>query len=232
MYARTVRMELKPNCVGEFTNLLEKDVIPMLRKQHGFKDEIAFVPTDGKEAIAISLWEEKENADAYNRATYPEVLKTHQLDHPQGCCSRRSLERTGIRWGRTGRPHPGRDRASIDRVALTRALMPHAGTNDPVRQPPAARAGSPGATPGPGPRHDGQGRILRAPATIAVGKSRLATAARRVLPTRLRDRESSEAVLTEAPVAATLRTAPAQSNRGHSWPCCWNWPSLGLLTHG
>ena len=76
MYARTVRMELKPNCVGEFTNLLEKDVIPMLRKQHGFKDEIAFVPADGKEAVAISLWEEKENADTYNRATYPEVLKT------------------------------------------------------------------------------------------------------------------------------------------------------------
>ena len=76
MYARTVRMELKPNCVGEFTSLLEKNVIPMLRKQHGFKDEIAFVPTDGKEAIAISLWEEKENADTYNRATYPEVLKT------------------------------------------------------------------------------------------------------------------------------------------------------------
>ena len=34
MYARTVRMELKPNSVAEFTQLLEKDVIPTLRKQH------------------------------------------------------------------------------------------------------------------------------------------------------------------------------------------------------
>ena len=76
MFARTVRMELKPNSVAEFTQLLEKNVIPTLRKQHGFKDEIAFVPTDGKEAVAISLWEEKENAETYNRATYPEVLKT------------------------------------------------------------------------------------------------------------------------------------------------------------
>ena len=76
MYARTVRMELRPNMVAEFTQLLEKDVIPMLRKQHGFKDEIAFVPTDGKEAVAISLWEEKENAETYNRAIYPDVLKT------------------------------------------------------------------------------------------------------------------------------------------------------------
>ena len=76
MFARTVRMELKPNSVAEFTQLLEKDVIPTLRKQRGFKDELAFVPTDGKEAVAISLWEERENADTYNRAIYPEVLKT------------------------------------------------------------------------------------------------------------------------------------------------------------
>jgi len=76
MFARTVRMELKPNSVTEFTTLLEKDVIPTLRKQHGFKDEIALVPTDGKEAVAISLWEEKENAESYNRAIYPDVLKT------------------------------------------------------------------------------------------------------------------------------------------------------------
>lgn len=76
MYARTVRMELKPNSVAEFTQLLEKDVIPTLRKQNGFRDEVAFVPADGKEAVAISFWEARENADNYNRATYPEVLKT------------------------------------------------------------------------------------------------------------------------------------------------------------
>ena len=76
MFARTVRIELRPNSVAEFTQLLEKDVIPTLRKQHGFKDEIALVPTDGKEVVVISLWEEKENAEAYGRMTYPEVLKT------------------------------------------------------------------------------------------------------------------------------------------------------------
>ena len=76
MYARMVRMELKPNSVAEFTQLLEKDVIPTLRRQNGFKDEVAFVPADGKEAVAISFWEAKENAEAYGRATYPEVMKT------------------------------------------------------------------------------------------------------------------------------------------------------------
>ena len=76
MFARTVRMQLKPNSVPEFTLMVEKEVIPLLRKQQGFKDEITFLPSDGgKEAVAISLWEQKENAEAYGRGSYPEVLK-------------------------------------------------------------------------------------------------------------------------------------------------------------
>jgi hypothetical protein len=34
------------------------------------------VVLDGSEVLAISLWDQKENADAYSRETYPEVLKT------------------------------------------------------------------------------------------------------------------------------------------------------------
>ncbi len=75
MFARTVRMQLKPNSVAEFTLTVEKEVIPILRKQQGFKDEITFLPSDGKEAVGISLWEQKENAEAYSRGAYPEVLK-------------------------------------------------------------------------------------------------------------------------------------------------------------
>jgi heme-degrading monooxygenase HmoA len=75
MFARTVRMQLKPNSVEQFTQAVERDVIPLLRKQQGFKDELAFVPSDGKEAVAISLWEKKENAEAYQRGAYPEALK-------------------------------------------------------------------------------------------------------------------------------------------------------------
>lgn len=75
MFARTVRMQLRPNSVAEFTLTVEKEVIPLLRKQQGFKDEITFVPSDGNEAVGISLWEQKENAEAYHRGAYPEVLK-------------------------------------------------------------------------------------------------------------------------------------------------------------
>jgi hypothetical protein len=75
MFARSVSIRLKPNSVAEFTNLIENEAIPLLRKQKGFRDEMTFVAPDGREAIGISLWEQKENADTYSRDAYPQVLK-------------------------------------------------------------------------------------------------------------------------------------------------------------
>src|SRR5438309_8414237 len=75
MFARRVYLHLKPNSVAELTQKLEKEIIPLLRKQKGFQDEISFVSPTGKEAFGISLWDKAENAEAYNRGTYPEVAK-------------------------------------------------------------------------------------------------------------------------------------------------------------
>ena len=76
MFARTVSIRLKPNSVAEFNRALENEILPLLRKQKGFRDELALVAPNGSEVLAISLWDQKENADAYSRETYPEVLKT------------------------------------------------------------------------------------------------------------------------------------------------------------
>jgi hypothetical protein len=75
MFSRNVSMHLKPNSVAEFTRTLDQEVIPLLRKQKGFQDEITFIVPNGTEALGISLWEQKENAEAYNRESYPAVLK-------------------------------------------------------------------------------------------------------------------------------------------------------------
>ena len=75
MYARQISMSLKPNSAAGFTRKLETEVIPLLRKQKGFKDEITFVNPTGKEAFAVSMWDNKENAEAYGRGSYTEVNK-------------------------------------------------------------------------------------------------------------------------------------------------------------
>lgn len=75
MYARRVSMQLKPNSIAELTQRIEKDIIPLLRKAKGFMDEITFVVPGGTYAFGISLWDNKENAEAYHAASFPEVTK-------------------------------------------------------------------------------------------------------------------------------------------------------------
>jgi hypothetical protein len=75
VFARIVSMRLKPNTAAEFTQTIEKKILPILRKQKGFRDEITFIASGGTEAIGISLWDQREQAEAYNSASYPEVLR-------------------------------------------------------------------------------------------------------------------------------------------------------------
>jgi hypothetical protein len=76
MFARNVSIHLKSNTLSDYTRTFEKDVLPLLRKQKGFKDEITFAGPGGVDVTAISLWENKTDAEAYNTNTYPQVLKT------------------------------------------------------------------------------------------------------------------------------------------------------------
>ena len=76
MYTRNLTMKLKANTAEEFNRLIENEILPLLRKQQGFRDVITFVAPERSEAVAISFWETKENAETYNRTGYPEILKT------------------------------------------------------------------------------------------------------------------------------------------------------------
>jgi hypothetical protein len=76
MFARNVSIHLKSNSLSDYTQTFEKDILPLLRRQKGFKDEITLAGPGGAEVTAISLWENKTDADAYNTNTYPGVLKT------------------------------------------------------------------------------------------------------------------------------------------------------------
>ena len=75
MFARHVSINLKPNSAPEFNRLIENEILPLLREQKGFRDEITFVAPERSLALGISLWDTKEDAEAYSLAGYPEVLK-------------------------------------------------------------------------------------------------------------------------------------------------------------
>lgn len=75
MFARHVHLQLKANVLNEFPVVFEKEILPLLRRQKGFLDELLLVEPEKKEAVAISLWEKKEYAEAYKRELYPQIEK-------------------------------------------------------------------------------------------------------------------------------------------------------------
>ena len=75
MFARKVSIHLKPNTLADYSRTFESDVLPTLRKQNGFIDEITLSNPSAPDVIAISIWENKAAADAYTASAYPSVLK-------------------------------------------------------------------------------------------------------------------------------------------------------------
>jgi hypothetical protein len=75
MFARNVNIRIKPNGITDFNRTMEKEVLPLLQKQKGFRDELTLVSENGLEAVGISLWDRREDAEAYNRTIFPEVQK-------------------------------------------------------------------------------------------------------------------------------------------------------------
>lgn len=74
MFARNVTFSIKPNMDREIAVKFEKEVLPILRKATGFKDQIT-LSRNHNEIVSISLWEKKENLDAYTKDNDPQVVK-------------------------------------------------------------------------------------------------------------------------------------------------------------
>jgi heme-degrading monooxygenase HmoA len=75
MFARHITLQLKPNSANEFTVTFEKEIVPLLKKQKGFVDELLLITPQRTKLVAISLWETKELAEVYNRELYPRIEK-------------------------------------------------------------------------------------------------------------------------------------------------------------
>ena len=76
MFGRQVTLKLKANSATELDRIAETEILPILRKQKGFRDETTFISLERSEAIANSFWDTKADAEAYDRTAYADVLKT------------------------------------------------------------------------------------------------------------------------------------------------------------
>jgi quinol monooxygenase YgiN len=74
MFARNVTLKVKPNHVKEVASKFEKEILPILRKANGFRDQITMF-RENDETVGISLWNDKAQLDAYSKDTDPQIVK-------------------------------------------------------------------------------------------------------------------------------------------------------------
>lgn len=71
--ARSVRFDIATDKNEQFHTLFRNEVLPMLKKQDGFKEEMLLVKD--QHVLAISVWKNADSARKYESATYPQVDK-------------------------------------------------------------------------------------------------------------------------------------------------------------
>jgi hypothetical protein len=79
MYTFIIDGTLKPGMKSEFLSLFNSQILPTLKKQTGFVDEILlFGNTEPINAVGVSLWNSEEDAQRYQRDVFPKLANTVQ----------------------------------------------------------------------------------------------------------------------------------------------------------
>jgi len=76
MFARSVTIRVKPNATAELNKTIEKDILPVLKKQKGFQDELTLVaPTDQKSLVsACGIKDKMPSLSTHNLSRGAEAL--------------------------------------------------------------------------------------------------------------------------------------------------------------
>ncbi len=87
MFTRVVELRTRAGKSKEFSTTLNEKVLPILRKQPGFVDEITLVSNREPERIlALSFWQNEEQAERYHHEQFPhitEILNNDLENEPQ-----------------------------------------------------------------------------------------------------------------------------------------------------
>jgi quinol monooxygenase YgiN len=76
MFTRVVEIRTKTGKFRDFSASLNDEVLPLLRKQPGFIDEITLISnTEPDHILALSFWHSEADAERYNREQFPTVTE-------------------------------------------------------------------------------------------------------------------------------------------------------------
>ncbi len=79
MYLLLIEGSVKPGKKNDFINAWKTEILPNLKKQHGFVDEILnFGTTDPERAVGLSFWKTQEDAERYHREVMPRLTNNLQ----------------------------------------------------------------------------------------------------------------------------------------------------------
>jgi quinol monooxygenase YgiN len=79
MFARITECTLKSEKINDFTRAMRDEVRPVLQEQAGFVEEITLVSdVNPGQAIVLTFWNSKEDAERYERQMYPHILNSLQ----------------------------------------------------------------------------------------------------------------------------------------------------------
>ncbi len=79
MFARFLEVQVKPEKKPELIKVMKNDVLPVLKKCHGFVDLIPLdVEAEPTKFYVLSLWHEKHDAEMFHNDTFPKVRPMYE----------------------------------------------------------------------------------------------------------------------------------------------------------
>jgi hypothetical protein len=73
MYMMFIEGELKPGNKDNFLKAWSNQILPLLKKQDGFVDEILLFEEGSQQPRGLSFWKTKEQAERYQRDTFSQA---------------------------------------------------------------------------------------------------------------------------------------------------------------
>src|SRR5438093_13418855 len=79
MHTLIIEGTFKPGKKEEFTKAWKNEILPTLKKQNGFVDEMLLFGTgDPNLGVGLSFWKTKEDAERYHREEFPKLAGSVQ----------------------------------------------------------------------------------------------------------------------------------------------------------